>query len=327
MPNPDSSLLWKALKGIICVYKPAEISVKNLRKTLITKLCNDLSELDVKLRYPMPESITNNSDSTSLARQATEISLTANQSITKSLDLRYHPLVIGPRYRDEDLFVSWSNYLGWNTSGVLLFGLRRGTQVAKFIRENRSTRAYRINGVFGKATDNGFQTGKVVEKSTWKYIKHVHIQRILSSMQASHQKKMYEACGVDLNSQLAYDLAVKGPIRPVDSKIPIIYGLKCIDYEGPSFTIEVQCINENEIYLTNLIQEIGLKLHSTAHTRTIKCIRHSCFTLEHALLQKHWNLHNITENMDKCNRLLVENEEIVNQSSPVLRKGRLAPVP
>lgn len=30
-----------------------------------------------------------------------------------------HPLVVGPRYQEQDLPVSWSNYLGYNTSGVL----------------------------------------------------------------------------------------------------------------------------------------------------------------------------------------------------------------
>ncbi|CAG9853533.1 unnamed protein product [Phyllotreta striolata] len=327
MPH-DSLLLWKALQGIICVYKPAEISVKSLRKKLITKLCKDLSELDVKLRHPNPKLTalpvssdphTNSIVETESSENALEdISSSAISSGISHIDLRYHPLVVGPRYLDEDLTVSWSNFLGWNTSGVLLFGLRSGTQYAKFIRENRSTRAYRVTGSFGKATDNGFKTGKVVEKSTWKYINQNHIQQILSAMQASHQKKVFEISGVDIHSQTAYELAAKGPIRPVNSEVPIIYNLKCLDYEGPGFTIEVQCINENENYLTTLIHDIGIRLHSTAHTTAIKCIRHSCFTLEHALLPKHWNLQNITKNMDMCSKLLRDNESVINQTSAVL---------
>lgn len=30
-----------------------------------------------------------------------------------------HTLVVGPRYQEQDLQVSWSNYLGYYTSGVL----------------------------------------------------------------------------------------------------------------------------------------------------------------------------------------------------------------
>ncbi|XP_072394654.1 pseudouridylate synthase TRUB2, mitochondrial [Diabrotica undecimpunctata] len=327
----DASLLWNALRGIICVYKPAEVSVRSLRLKLIHKLCKDLSELDVKLRVPAlnRDSCSNSlfiSDSTdhSIQQQQSVTSLmcrdleTSLISDTRNVDLSHHPLVVGPRYLDEDLAVSWSNYLGWNTSGVLIFGLRAGTQYAKYIRENRLTRAYRIKGVFGKATDNGFKSGKVVERSTWRFIKEHHFQKILSAMQSSHQIKMYEMCGVDMQSQLAYELALKGPIRPANSKIPIIYGLKLIDYEGPSFTLEVQCINENEQYLINLVHEIGTQLHSTAHTTALKCIRHCCFNLDHALLQKHWTLENIVNNMEMCNGLLSQNEKILRQNNIAL---------
>ncbi|XP_023024914.2 pseudouridylate synthase TRUB2, mitochondrial [Leptinotarsa decemlineata] len=313
--RPDSDLLWNALKGIVCVYKPAESSVRNLRKTLIWNICKDLSDLDVKLRYPERKLSLHDGSVKELATKEISTILTQNE-IT---DLSVHPNVVGPKYLQDELAVSWSNYLGWNTSGVLIFGLKKGTMAAKFIRENRPTRAYRIKGVFGLATDTGFKDGKVVERSTWKYIRQSHIDRLLSSMQAAHQKKMFESCGVNIQSQLAYDLAVKGPIRPINSKIPIIYGLKCVEYDAPNFVLEVQCINENEQYLTTLIHEIGLKLHSTAHCTAVKCIRHSCFTLDHALLPKHWNLENIVKNLEISTRLLRENEHLTNQDSITLR--------
>ncbi|XP_056644810.1 pseudouridylate synthase TRUB2, mitochondrial [Diorhabda sublineata] len=328
MITADSVQLWNALKGIICVYKPAEVSVRNLRKKLIHKLCTDLSELDEKLRTPLiNQQITSNvplisettnptTNETSITRSLIENEVEVEENPT--VDLSYHPLVVGPRYLHEDLSVSWSNYLGWNTSGVLIFGLRAGTQFAKYIRENRSTRAYRISGTLGKATDNGFKSGKVVERSTWKFIKEFHIQKFLSTMQASHQQKIFEMYGLDMQSQLAYELAVKGPIRPANSKIPIIYGIKCIDFQAPNFTLEIQCVNEDEQFLINLIHEIGLKLHSTAHTTGIKCIRHSCFKLEHTLLPKHWTLEHIVNNMDMCNEMLRKNEQILKQTNVAL---------
>lgn len=75
---------------------------------------------------------------------------------------------------------------------MVVFGIRSGTKQAKFIRENRPTRAYRIKGVLGQATDNCFKTGKVVMRSTWRHVKQEHMDRFLSAMQASHQKKMFE---------------------------------------------------------------------------------------------------------------------------------------
>lgn len=47
----------------------------------------------------------------------------------------------------------------------------------------------------------------------------------------------FRLCGVDLQSQTAYELAAKGPIRPMDSKTPVIYGVKCVHFDPPDFTL------------------------------------------------------------------------------------------
>lgn len=51
-----------------------------------------------------------------------------------------------------------------------------------------------------------------------------------------------------MDSQLAYDLASKGLVRPWNSKVPIIYGLKCVEFKSPEFTI-----GNFKIYTKNLI--------------------------------------------------------------------------
>lgn len=47
----------------------------------------------------------------------------------------------------------------------------------------------------------------------------------------------YRMSGVDLQSDTAYELAKQGLIRPANSKIPIIYGIKCVEFDAPNFTI------------------------------------------------------------------------------------------
>lgn len=74
-------------------------------------------------------------------------------------------------------------------------------------------------------------------------------------------------------------------------------------------------MNENEVYLTNLVNDIGLKLHSSAHCTAIQCIRHSCFTVEEALLKKHFTLQEILDNMERCNQLLEKNRHLLHQHS------------
>ncbi|KAF7281998.1 pseudouridylate synthase TRUB2, mitochondrial [Rhynchophorus ferrugineus] len=299
----EAPVVWNNLKGIICVFKPAELSVGRLRTMLIHKICQGMNELEVRppINYV-----------------AIEGNPSKKLSVSVKPNLADHPLVVGPRYQEQDLPVSWSNYLGWNTSGVLLFGIRSGTKQAKFIRENKPARVYKVKGVLGQATDNCFKSGKVVERSTWKHVKRHNMERFLSAMQASHQKKMFEMSGVDLQSDTAYELAKQGLIRPANSKIPIIYGIKCVEFDAPNFTIEIHCINEYETYLIQLIHEIGLKLHSTAHCTSLKCIRHSGFKLEHALLMKHWSIPNILENLATCNEILTNLDGYTPQKNSVL---------
>ncbi|ERL92096.1 hypothetical protein D910_09417 [Dendroctonus ponderosae] len=257
---PKAPPIWGALNGLICVYKPAEMSVRKLRNILISKISKEMNELEV--RPPA-------------GYVAIEGKPTEKLTVSVRPNFADHPLVVGPRYQERDLAVSWSNHLGYYTSGVLLFGIKSGTREAKFIRENLPTRAYRVKGVLGLMTDNCFRTGKVMMKSTWKHVRRHNVDGFLSAMQASHQRKMFELCGVDMESQAAYDLAKQGLIRPANAKIPIIYGIKCVEFEGPHFTLEIQCVNEYEDYMTHIINEIGLKLRSVAHCTDIQCIRHS----------------------------------------------------
>lgn len=73
-----------------------------------------------------------------------------------------------------------------------MLGIRNGTKLAKKIRENKPLRAYRIKGTLGQARDKHFKHGAVVEKSTYKHIKLKNLETLLSYMQASHQRKMFE---------------------------------------------------------------------------------------------------------------------------------------
>lgn len=122
-----------------------------------------------------------------------------------------------------------------------------------------------------------------------------------------------------MQSQTAYELAVKGPLRPVNSKIPIIYGIKCVHFENQEFTIEIQCVNEYEKYLQILVHEIGMKLHSSAHCTGIQCIRHSYFNLDSCLLRKHWKLQHIITNIENCRTIIENNENLLQQKSIALQ--------
>jgi mitochondrial mRNA pseudouridine synthase TRUB2 len=118
-----------------------------------------------------------------------------------------------------------------------VIGINRGKKTAFKLRDNRPIRVYHVTGRFGSSTETHFNDSAVTVRATFDHVHHVKIASLLASMQASHQKKMFELSGVSVQSQTAYELAVQGPLRPTVTNVPLLYSLKCIDFRRPYFTI------------------------------------------------------------------------------------------
>lgn len=191
------------------------------------------------------------------------------------------------------------------------------------LQDSRQIRVYHVHGTLGRATEDHFSTSRVTVRSSYGHVNQSRIDNLLSSIQASHQRKMFELCGVDISSQAAFELASKGPIRPAEGSIPVLYGIKCITFDRPKFTLEVHAINENENYLATLIHEIGIELKSTAHCTGIQCIRFGHFSIEKSLLRRHWNLQGVLSNISISNQLLKHYPEMLNQHSVELSGDKL----
>lgn len=295
---------WKLLNGVICVYKNAGVSVNHVRNSLVVHICEDLCKLECR---PPLDHVYIEGDPTK------ELSVSVGPKYSDS------PLVTGPRYQLEDVRCSWATYLGKDTSGVFVVGINKGTRTARKFHLSRPTRSYHVKGQLGYATDTYFRDGKVVEKATFGHVKQGKLDRVLASVQAAHQKHMFEQAGVDIQSQTAYELASRGMIRPPANTVPLLYNVRCTYFSPPDFTLEVTSINENESYLKTLIHDIGMQLHTCATCTGIHCIRHGLFTLKHALLPKHWHLQHILDNMQECHHLIQETvNNTVENVSPTL---------
>lgn len=118
-----------------------------------------------------------------------------------------------------------------------VLGINKGTSTAYKLRENRAIRVFHVTGILGRSTESHFGDSAVTLRASFDHVHLIKMNSLLASMQASHQKKMFEMCGVDIQSQAAYELAAQGPIRPDESNIPLIYSMRCIDFKKPYFTI------------------------------------------------------------------------------------------
>jgi len=103
-----------------------------------------------------------------------------------------HPLVVGPRYQLVDFKLVCANYLSTDMSGLMVCGINDGIRWIHKLKDSKSPAIYKLKGILGQATNNYFKTGKIVEKSTYKYIRRTAIDKICAMMQAAHQQKMFE---------------------------------------------------------------------------------------------------------------------------------------
>lgn len=220
-------------------------------------------------------------------------------------NLADHPLVSGPRYSPKQIGLKFVNNPGWYSSGIMVGFIGPSAYKAnKFIQYNLP-RLYEIKGEFGLASLNYRDDGKVRLKSTYKHINGTLFQKILSKIEAAQRSLMFKAVNVDIRSEEAYQIALNGLSKYLTNRntMPIVTAIKPISFNLPNFTIQIECFNEQEIFLAELINEIGIALKSAARCTGIRLIQLGPFTVEHSLLQKHWTLENLIENIYYCNEI------------------------
>lgn len=194
-----------------------------------------------------------------------------------------------------------------------------GCRQAYAIRENKSIRVFHITAKLGSSTETNYYDSRVVETASISHVSESKLSRMLQSLQASNQKKMYEMAGVDLESQTAYELAQQGWIRPMKNDIPVVYQIKLIEFKKPYFTVEVVSLNETETFLGQFIHDMALTLRTHAFIAKLRCVRHGAFTLDTSLRRENWTLQKFLTNMAMCNRILKEHPDMLKQTSPTIK--------
>ncbi|NXC76318.1 TRUB2 synthase, partial [Anhinga anhinga] len=206
--------------------------------------------------------------------------------------------VRGPRFRR--LKMGAGHRLDVKASGVFVLGIGDGNKLLTDLYNCHLTKVYTVGGLFGKATEDFSDTGKLVEKTTFDHITREKLERILAVIQGTNHKALLMYSNIDMKTQEAYELAVEGLIRPMGKSPPIITGIRCLQFAPPEFQLEIHCLHETQQYLRKIVHEIGLELKSSAVCTQVRRIRDGVFTLDDALLRTHWNLQSIQKAIWDC---------------------------
>ncbi|XP_067230440.1 mitochondrial mRNA pseudouridine synthase TRUB2 isoform X3 [Chanodichthys erythropterus] len=278
--------LFRRMDGLFAVYKPQGVHWKLVRDTIETNLLKELNSCplpapQLAVKFQLLSSGENNSSK--------DLILSPSMLPT----LADHPLVTGPQF--NKVHVGVGHRLDAFSSGVLVLGVGKGNGVLEHLCKSHVTRDYTLEGEFGKATDNFSHTSRVIEKTTYDHVTQDKLERVLAMIQGANQKALITYSQVDLRTQEAYELAARGLLYPHGKSPPILTGLRCIHFNPPHFTLEVQCVNETQKYLRKLIHEVGLELRTSAVCSGVRRTRDGPFKVEHALTRQHWTADSIIQ--------------------------------
>ncbi|TRZ21071.1 hypothetical protein HGM15179_006006 [Zosterops borbonicus] len=280
------------LDGLFAVYKPAGVAWGRVREAVETRLLRELNAAPGRaprhqIRF-LPAPGPGGGGAVELV--AAQVPVLAD-----------HPLVRGPRFKK--LKIGAGHRLDVKASGVFVLGIGHGNKLLTDLYNCHLSRVYTVGGLFGKATDDFSDTGNLVEKTTFDHITREKLERILAVIQGTNQK--------------AYELAVKGLIRPMGKSPPIITAVRCLQFALPEFHLEIHCLHETQQYLRKMVHEIGLELKSSAVCTQVRRIRDGVFTVDDALPRTQWNLQSIQEAIQNCQlKVETELEKTLGEQSP-----------
>ncbi|XP_006892671.1 PREDICTED: probable tRNA pseudouridine synthase 2 [Elephantulus edwardii] len=276
------------LHGLFATYKPPGLKWEHLRDTVEMQLLKGLNAgkppaLEQRVHFLLGpvESC-----------EAKELTLTATSVPT----LRNHPLVRGPEFTSMKIGVG--HRLDTQASGVLVLGVGHGCRLLTDMYNTHLTKMApsKENPRMGlcKPVREPEQVPSPLRDSIY-HVTREKFDRILAMIQGSHQKALVMYSNLDLKTQEAYEMAVRGMIRPMGKSPMLITGIRCLHFAPPEFLLEVQCMHETQKQLRRLVHEIGLELKSTAVCSQVRRTRDGFFTLNDALLRTQWDLHSIQD--------------------------------
>lgn len=230
-----------------------------------------------------------------------------------------HPLLVGPRYTVKNLECEIVNKENYHTSGLLVVGMgSNGLDKAQLLKQLNYLKTYEVHCLFGKSTHNFFFDGRITERSTYSKKKMIRsrFDFLINKMAADHRFNMIRFCGLDPDSQAAYEFLTQGQMRPFSHRTdPIIYNMQCTSFKVPEFVLKIQAVNVTQLYLGQMVHRMGLNMNSTAHVTKLRCVQLGPFNVESALLDKYLTVKNILKNISILSNIPLDEETLRRQTA------------
>ncbi|CAD5233361.1 unnamed protein product [Bursaphelenchus xylophilus] len=283
------------LNGFLCVYKQRDISLAALKALIIKRICEHGNALMV----PPPPTI---------QRPIVEPHPKSGAPVVVGLreqpDYTLHPLVNGGTFNPLDFLLEEMEPMEATTSGVCVFALNDAVDDLESVRDLAWVNEYRLCGKLGEASFKNECKGQIVARAKADHITPRMFKKLLTKLCFHYKRLSFELANVDMQSEEAFEIARQGAARPRIIGSPIIYGLRLLKFDFPTFELQMNVVSENDVFLRQFIHEVGCSMGSLARPTKIQRVRIGPLLRSHALLDSQFQLPNILKNLKMITRII-----------------------
>jgi tRNA pseudouridine55 synthase len=159
-------------------------------------------------------------------------------------------------------------------TGLLLVAVNSGTKAIRYI--NCHTKIYEFEIKFGEKTNTGDKTGIVVEKSC-KVPSVSEIQSVLPKFTGPILQKPHIFSAIKVNGRRAYEIARRGEIPPLESRVITVFELKIIEYARFRATVS------SGTYIRTLAEDMAAAVGSCGHVTSLRRLADGKFSVKDAI--------------------------------------------
>jgi tRNA pseudouridine55 synthase len=164
-------------------------------------------------------------------------------------------------------------------TGLLVILLGQGTKLFPFLMSGK--KSYRATLRLGVETESHDPTGRVVQTRPVPKLEPRYIKEKVSEFIGEIEQTPPIFSAVKYRGERAYKLARKGVKIEIEKRRVKIYDLKVTSLDLPEVTVEIFC--SSGTYIRSLAADLGEKLGTVAHVKTLRRLSSGPFRVKDAL--------------------------------------------
>jgi len=198
--------------------------------------------------------------------------------IDKPQAMTSHDVVDHVRALFDTTKVGHAGTLDPDATGVLLVGVGRATRFLSYAQA--APKRYRAVAAFGTTTTTQDASGDVVEERPVTFDR-AELERVAADFEGAIEQLPPMVSAIRVRGQRLHKLARMGKEVDRAPRPQVVYELRVTDFDGSTATIDVRC--SAGTYVRTLINDIGDKLGSGAHMKSLVRTEAGGFGLEDAV--------------------------------------------